>query len=265
MRNSEYWNILYFGVFVCIALVRPLPRYARIKAIALGLVGLAIIGGAELMLHLFFSKHNAVVRDWLPVVLMPIAYWQAGAFFTNPNERLQGRLEAFDRRFIPNFFLYAQRRAPVMEAIFESCYVLCYPLIPAGITALYLGGLAFYSEQYWQVVLPSAYICYGILPFFQTLPPRSVERLPARFNTALRGFNFWMLRHVSHQANTFPSAHVSASMAAALALFEFAPPFGLVFMILAIAIAVASVLGRYHYALDAITGAAVAIAVFALA
>lgn len=266
MRSSEFLNIFYFGLFLLLALIRPLPPKTRIKAVVLGGAGLVLVGAAELVIRLATPQLAAIIRDWLPAALIPLAYWQAGSFFQQPDVRLQDRLEAFDRRIIPRFFLYAERRgATVMEAIFELSYLLCYPLVPAGVAALYLTGAALHAEDYWLLVLPSSYACYGFLPFFQTLPPRAIEpSARTSFNTALRSFNFWILRWVSIQANTFPSAHVAASIASGLALLELAPTFGLVFLILAVAIAVASVLGRYHYALDAVTGAAVAVVVFVL-
>ena len=87
-----------------------------------------------------------------------------------------------------------------------------------------------------------------------------LKPLPA--NT-IRALNLWILRHASIHANTFPSAHVAASTGAALVLATLAPwRHGLSFVAVAAAIAVSTFTGRYHFALDAAVGIAVATLVF---
>ena len=63
----------------------------------------------------------------------------------------------------------------------------------------------------------------------------------------------------SVQLNTFPSGHAAASLATALAVGARLPLPGLLLGLLAIAIVIGSVVGRYHYAADALAGAALAI------
>ncbi len=47
--------------------------------------------------------------------------------------------------------------------------------------------------------------------------------------------------------NTFPSAHVTATLGASLVLLRFVPTVGLAFLLVSIGIALGAVLGRYHY------------------
>ena len=91
--------------------------------------------------------------------------------------------------------------------------------------------------------------------------PAAVRPAPAQAGKA-RVFNRWILKHGSIHAISFPSAHVASAFAVALALLRFAPAFGLVFLFVSIWIALGAVVGRYHYALDALLGAATALAVF---
>jgi membrane-associated phospholipid phosphatase len=73
-----------------------------------------------------------------------------------------------------------------------------------------------------------------------------------------------VLRRASIHANTFPSAHVAASLAAALAVLRHQPGAGVVFLWIAASIAAGAVLRRYHFALDVVAGAFVAFASLAL-
>jgi membrane-associated phospholipid phosphatase len=155
----------------------------------------------------------------------------------------------------------------LVAAYLELAYLLCYPMIPMSIGTLYLLRLARHSDSFWIVVLISTYVSYGALPFLQTLPPRMLEEpwLTPRPRSPVRRFNLWILRNASIHANTFPSAHVAASTAAALVLTTVAPwPTGLVFLAIAAGIGVGTFAGRYHYAADAVVGSAVAATVFAI-
>jgi membrane-associated phospholipid phosphatase len=100
----------------------------------------------------------------------------------------------------------------------------------------------------------------------QTLPPRLLhgdEGLPCR-KQKIRTMNLFVLQHGSIQLNTFPSAHVASTVAASLVLIHLVPAAGLVFLLISASIAVGAVVGRYHYALDVIFGAALSIGIFCL-
>jgi membrane-associated phospholipid phosphatase len=144
-------------------------------------------------------------------------------------------------------------------------YLFCYPLVPLGLLAVYLTGLRDKVESFWVVVLVSTYICYAITPFVPALPPRSlvdVPEVPASEANKGRLFNRWILRHGSIHAISFPSAHAASAFAVAFVLFRYSLPVGLVFLMIAIAISLGAVIGRYHYALDVLLGAAVSLLVF---
>ena len=113
-------------------------------------------------------------------------------------------------------------------------------------------------------MLPATYSCYVILPFIQALPPRLLGQEPGLdAPNPVRRLNLSILHCASIQVTTFPSAHVAATVAASFTLLEAVPLAGVVFLCISLSIAVASVLGRYHYAADVILGIAVALVVFA--
>ena len=73
-----------------------------------------------------------------------------------------------------------------------------------------------------------------------------------------------VLNRASVQWNTFPSGHTAASAATALAIASDSPVAGFAFAAIAVSIAAGSVVGRYHYAADAITGGVAAAAAFVM-
>jgi membrane-associated phospholipid phosphatase len=138
-------------------------------------------------------------------------------------------------------------------------------VVPLGLAALYWAGARAHADDYWQVVLLSAYPCYAALPFVQLLPPRSLSRTaPDSRPSKLRQFNLWVVGTVTHQATTFPSGHVAASTAIALVLLRFAPTAGILFVLIAAGIAVGCIAGRYHYAVDVAAAVLLSAAIFAI-
>ena len=231
--------------FGSLAWLRPLGSHRRaiVTSIAvIGVVGIVVL-------------RQTILRDWLPVALIPMAYRQTGYFTRALSQSLQTRLESFDRK-------YLRLRPPRYAWVLELAYLFCYPLVPLGLVCLYLAGLSRFAGQFWTVVIPPAYACYATFPFVQTLPPRAIERDVIREPGPIRALNLFVLRHISIQANTFPSGHVAASIAASLALLRYAPFLGAAFLVVSFAVAAGAIWGRYHYAVDVILGALLAIASF---
>lgn len=266
MRAAEWINLGTFSFFAVCAWLRPLTRRRRARAMALGLGGIALTLGACLAQSTWHLFALSVLRDWLPFPLMAMVYWQTGQFFSRPNEKLQERFAALDRRILGR--LFGRREAvtlgPLAAGGLELAYLSCYALVPLGLLVLYALGLRAHADEYWLAVLPPTYLCYALLPFVQMLPPRFLPADPWKNLTGgrVRAFNFRILRLGSTQVDTFPSAHVAAATSAALVLLQLAPPVGVVFLTLAVGVALGAVLGRYHYALDAIAAVALVLAFF---
>jgi hypothetical protein len=268
MRVAEIIHLVVFPFFVVLAWLRPLPAPRRVKVTTIGAAGISATLIAALALpRLLPPLAVSVVRDWLPASLVLLVYWQAGAFFLGVNQGFQDWLARADARYAAPLLRFLARPGlgHAVAGFLELSYLLCYPMIPMCVGALYVLRLARHSDQFWTVVLISTYLSYGVLPFVQTLPPRMLNEpwLPPMPLGAVRRFNLWILRNASIHANTFPSAHVAASVSAALVLARFAPaPVAVVFLILAAGITFGTFAGRYHFAADAVAGSAVAMVVF---
>ena len=117
-------------------------------------------------------------------------------------------------------------------------------------------------NRFWSIVLFAAFICYGLLPWIPTRAPRAIEPARGVMRSSIRKLNLAVLNRASVQWNTFPSGHTAASMATALAVGSDMPFAGMILGVVAISIASGSVVGRYHYAADALAGAAVAVLAF---
>jgi membrane-associated phospholipid phosphatase len=264
MRTSEWIQAGFATVLALAAWISPLPTKRQWAITYLGLFAVCAILLARATSQVLPESASMALRDWLPVALTLIPYYQAGQFFTGPNEKIQDQLIALDRRllsFVPHL---GQRWERVAHQIMEWAYMMCYPIIPLGLAVLYAAGLRRDARTFWFLVLIPTYFCYCFTPFVPALPPRSLGKQPAAAKPIrLRVFNLWLLKYGSIQAISFPSAHVAASLAVSLVLLRTVPIAGVIFLFVTFWIAVAAVGGGYHYASDVLLGAATTLLVFA--
>jgi hypothetical protein len=259
LRTSEIVSLAYFGAFAVRGWVRPLSPLVRGGAT---LLAAAVVAVTLLLAWMEPRWHASVARDWLPLVLLPVAYWTPSAFITRTAPDFEAWLLRGDRWFFATPFGHALRHAPrVLQELFEASYVLVYPMVPAGLGWLAAEGLRGESDRFWTAVLLSEYVCYALLPQLPSRPPRLSEPSlgqPA-VPSAVRRLNLFVLGLFSNHWNTFPSGHVAGAWATALAVGSVLPVGGAVLAALATGITLGSVSGRYHYMADAAAGILVAL------
>jgi hypothetical protein len=257
-------SLFFFSFFMVLAWLRPIEWKRRLAVTALGAVAVVLVSLPLLAANDAFPGFGRV----LPLLLMPMAYWQTGLFMAPLNETLQRTLASIDRRILSAF---ENIHVPPglehrLRIYFECAYLLVYPMVPSGLFVLYAAGFFERAVEFWTVVLPPAYLCYATLPFARTLPPRALDRVRERDlqRTGIRGFNLFVVRSVTHQANTFPSAHAAAAVAVALELTRVVLWAGIAYLIIAISIMAGAFIGRYHYAMDVVLGGVLACISFLL-
>lgn len=239
---------VYFAYLAGVAIARLKPKPALLSIATLASVFMVGMPGV------------------MPLVYLLIGYWLPALLVRESNVRFEQQLLGIDRRLFGSDGLATfeqQAPRPVIEYL-ELAYLLCYAVVPIGFAWLVLaGGDADAVNRFWSIVLLAAFICYGLLPWIPTRAPRAIE--PSRsVRSSIRQLNMAVLNRASVQWNTFPSGHTAASVATALAVAADVPLAGMVLGVVAVSIAAGSVVGRYHYAADALAGAAVAFAAFVM-
>ena len=263
MRNSEWIQAGFATILALVAWIRPLETPRRKAITWFAVVAVAAVTLARLSLYLIGPVASSILRDWLPVPLTLIPYWQTGQFFRGPDEKLQAWLVGTDRVLLGFFARTGFTFGPIARLTMEWAYSLCYGLAFFGLIVLYAAGLRRDADMYWTLVLIPTYLCYAVTPLVPALPPRSLRAEPGRSQiTKSRFFNLWLLKYGSIQAISFPSAHAASAMAISLVLLHDPPIAGIVFLIISFWISVAAVVGGYHYVIDVILGAAVALAFY---
>jgi membrane-associated phospholipid phosphatase len=258
MRFAELLAIGYFTLMAVLALllVRRRPGWWRT-------LGLALAG---MLVALATSKAGVVavplgmldLRDWGLLVALPIAYWTPAPLAGAPHQAFERWLVDLDRRLGID---EARANAPLLEL----AYLLVYPMVPAGLAAVLAAGDPTTVAVFWPAVLLAVLPCYGLLPLVATRPPRALlmPASPARPRgpvcKVVRRMNVRFLATFSVGWNTLPSGHTAGAMAIAIVVWRSGSILGPLFALLAIGIALGTVRGRYHYAVDTVLGAALGV------
>lgn len=196
---------------------------------------------------------GAAVRFAAPPVVLLAGYWLSGPFYTKPSPRLEAWLMRLDAAWRVDETMAAA--PPWLKTLTDLTYISCYPFMAiAALPAFFASRDAF--AWHWLLVLAAELACYVTLPWLQARPPRDLRREIGVRPRFLRRLNERALQQLSVRATTIPSGHVAGPIAASLSVWMIAPEWAPWLMAGALAITAATVMGRYHYAVDALLGLA---------
>jgi hypothetical protein len=248
-------SVLYFVYIAVAALLLPrLPARARVQACA------AAGGGLFLAALGYYTDTFWLRLGVLPPLTLLASYWSSGFLWTGPMERIERFFVRSDRSL--RIGEIAARTPGIVAELLEFAYAGVYPLIPIAFAIhMMLLGTNPDPDRFWTVILVTDFTCFGMLPWIQTRPPRMLEAGPP-WRSRFRAFNVRLLGETSIGVNTVPSGHAAEALAAALLVS--AAPLSVVFAmwVAAFAVTAGAVLGRYHFAVDAFAGWAVALVVW---
>jgi membrane-associated phospholipid phosphatase len=265
-----HWQWVAVGYILYLAAVSVTrPEFERARR---PLLLAAVVACVSLAIAIVSAKSGGSLAPSLEVILPALillaGYWLSGLLFVQPDVRIERWLGSVDDTVLTRSGVLAWfHGAPrAVAAYFELSYLLVYLVVPAGAATLAVSGHSEQVGRFWTVVLLAEFICYGMLPWIQTRPPRVLEGASggAPRTLLLRRLNLGLVNRASIQANTVPSGHAAGALATALAVGSTMPAAGAAFLALAVSIAVATVLGRYHYLVDSVLGVLVAVGAWTL-
>jgi hypothetical protein len=240
-------------VLACALLAPRVSWRNRARAVTTAAVAAALGFSAQVI------DSFAVRSLLLPISSLVLGYRATGFLWRAPGAREERVLASTDRKL--RIRLLASRTPRVLAELLELAYAAVYPLIPIALWLHMELAQRPDADRFWTVILVTDYICFAMLPWIQTRPPRTLEAGPP-WRASLRELNLGILHRVSIQMNTVPSGHAAEALACALLLVG-APPAVLVLMfVMAIAISAGALFGRYHYAIDIALGWLVALGVW---
>ena len=272
MRWSELVLSIYFIYAAVLAILLPVSTEVRVVSVVLNLT---ILAGYALLIYahgLRGRKMLDITRDWLPLVLLLLAYREMGWLAPrNHSYSLERGWIVADRLVLRTWHFHdaIEWLGPFVPSILEVAYSLVYVTAPFGLAMLYVYGARKRSERYLLILVLGVLLSYAQFPFWPSEPPRAVfpgEDAPS-MQTIFRRFNWFLLGGYGIHTSVFPSAHVSGAFAAAFGVRQALPEKPWVWrslLAMAVLIATATVYGRYHYVVDAVAGFAVSVVALAL-
>ena len=254
MRTWIGASLLFFSYTAFLGLLLPrLDRRRRTLALTGSIIGTVIALATR-------STPHSILHDWIvPPSLLLIGYWTSGLLYQAPMPRAERALCRIDRIFRIREIAAATPR--VVAEVLELAYLAVYPIVPVALIIHIATSAAPDPSRFWTMILVTDYICFGVLPWVQTRPPRALETEPP-WPSRFRRLNLRLLGKTSIQVNTFPSGHAAEAAAAFLLVLD--APVLLVggMLVTALAISAGATFGRYHFATDIVAGWAVALIVW---
>ena len=266
MRKTEVAAAIFFTYSTIWAWMLPLGGEIRWRMAA---VNAAVVAAAFLFQRLPRSYFCGVIRHWAPAALILLAYKEMGWLAVPQTDfAFEHYWVEWDRWLLTSLGLKAavESLGAVGPGFLEFCYLMVYPMIPLAL------GIVYWHEaerNIERLTLPLFLAClctYGLFPFFPSDTPRRVflgDLFPA-IDTVFRQINLWLCEGQGIHTSVFPSGHVSSAIACAAGLRRAVPVARWAhrsFALIAAGIFVATIYGRYHYAVDSVAGAAIAAAV----
>jgi membrane-associated phospholipid phosphatase len=245
-RTVGAWPSLLIGdvlVVVLVLLVRRLPDHGAFTD---------VVGGAY------------------PLILASAFYWQLGVMQLDIGRLHDALVQRWEHAvFGAQLSVVWHQHAPnpILSAVLHFCYGAYYwilMLVPVWLLvrgkreafrrATFLIALALYASYLIFAVFPVA----GPYFMFPAVPARLVSSWPAQYV-------YFMLGNGSSMGTAFPSSHIAASWVAVYAAWRDERGLALVLAPVAIGLALGTVYGQFHYALDAVAGALLAVLLAAVA
>ncbi len=233
--------------------------------ITAGVACLIAGGGSLVLVHawlitaiLAFRRGPRWLHDLYPLLLVPLLYFELDLLSQIAGGKVYDELVLVweNALFGETPALWLSERFPCLwfSEFCHACYLCFYLLIPALAFRLY-GRPEFHR---FLLGVESVYlISFLIQIVFPVLGPRPL--LPP-LAPELQGPMWWLCHYLAGQgaaaAAAFPSSHVAIGAAVAVGSFRFDRASFPFFAIVFFGLSIATVYGRFHYAVDGLAGVA---------
>ncbi|HEU5210622.1 MAG TPA: phosphatase PAP2 family protein [Longimicrobiales bacterium] len=220
-------------------------------------------GALRARLHSMAPRLTSLLHDWYVLLLIPALYTELavlnrsvwnGRYF----DELIIRLETLFFGGQPSQSLAAAVPELWLSEPLHFAYLSYYLIIFGPPLLLYLRSRTAEFRATTFTLMLTFFAHYLFFVYFPVQGPRYL--FPAPLGGIEDGFFYQVAHRVleagSAQGSAFPSSHVGVSVAQTLCVARFMPRLTLPVALLTVGLAAGAVYGGFHYAIDAIVGAA---------
>jgi len=208
-----------------------------------------------------------VIRDWHPLMLFPLLYKEVQLLAAVIGDwRLTTAIPAWESALFagqPSLYLSERLAFVPLSEYLHFCYLSYVIVIPSVSAYWYISGR---RAAFGELLLMLSTVLLGSYLFFILLPVDSPYYLSQRLGPPLSGHFFFDLVHQisargGARGGAFPSAHVSGAVVVCLVAWRHQRRLAYLIIPLTVSLIIGTVYGRFHYVLDTLAGAALAIVV----
>ena len=267
MRRAEWTVVAFFTYTAAFSTMHTLSLEARILSLSAPVLLFLLAGWAAQNQSVAVER----ARDWCIPAAVLAGYWQMGWFAQSHATAWENVWLAWDRRLLDQWGLRTllEQRVPVLPWILELSYLLLYLIPPACLVALYQRRAWDRIDRYLLTFAAGTLTAYALLPVIPVESPRLAfagQDLPAA-HSVWREINVWILDRLDISTSVFPSGHVAVAFSSAFGIKRALPgdhKLFTFFLGLACSVYLATIYGRYHYAVDGLASIVISLVTWGL-
>jgi hypothetical protein len=263
LTSIDVWTLAYVAVASLM-----LARYWSLPLPSRGLLVLAhllMVATVFLAAVLRERKPGALLAEFYPVIFVTAVYKEVGVLNSTRGISHDLTVQGWDLFLFgsqPSFDWIRAWPWPWLSWILVSAYLSYYFIIIGAPLGLWLSGRRDGARQTLLRIMATFYLCYTIFLLFPVAGPRYLFPLAENAATAVAPARFTqrLLNAGAAWGTAFPSSHVAVSIVASLSAFGAWRAFGGALVVVSTLLALGTVYGQFHYAVDALAGLIVGLA-----
>jgi membrane-associated phospholipid phosphatase len=258
--------------YVGVASVFTLWRWpmGRPGAVLLG-VGLALVGLTAAVLAPAARRSGPVGRflaEFYPLIVTVALYTHVGLLNSVRGVAHDAVVQGWEAALFggqPSLEWIRSWPRPAWSTLMHAAYLSYYAILAGAPGVLWLTGRQDAARRTLLLMMSTFYVCYFIFLVFPVAGPRYLFALPDNAATAvpLAVFTHRLVAGGSAWGTAFPSSHVAVAVVAAWCAGRALKPLGALLLPATMLLALGTVYGQFHYAVDAVAGAALGALVLA--
>jgi membrane-associated phospholipid phosphatase len=249
--------------YVFFALAATLVKGPRqLPAVALLPLGLVLVGVTAACLApraRDASPFGRFVAEFYPLAITIALYTHVGLVNSAAGVAHDARVRRWEQALFsgqPSLEWIRAFPSPAWSTVMHAAYFSYYLILPGAPLALWLSRRRSAARRTLLLMMTTFYVCYALFLCFPVEGPR--YGFPPAVNAATAApvavFVNRLVAGGSAWGTAFPSSHVAVTVVAALCAFRAWRPLGVVLLPAALLLALATVYGQFHYAVDALAG-----------
>ena len=263
----DRWTLGYLAFAAAVLLAPWRPRPAGAAVILAGSAALGAIAFAAPVLRRRGGL-RAAVGEFYPLLAAVGLYTALGAITAGAGISPDAPVPRWEQAVFhgqPSREWIRAAPWPWLSWILHAGYLSYYFILAGAPLGLWLSGRRPGARRVTLAMMAAFYLCYAAFLLFPVAGPRYTFPLAdnAATATAIARFTQRLLDGGAAWGTAFPSSHVAVSLAAGAVTLGEWRALGVPLLGAAILLALGTVYGQFHYAVDAVAGAGVAAAVVA--